>query len=225
MAASYIPTTDADYNAFFSNFQTLIDATPTAYGLVTADATIITAAWTAWNAAYLLATNPTTRTSPNIAAKDAQRASSIAVIRPYAQIVSKNSGIDPALITGLGLNLANPTRPPIPAPLTNPSFTLVGQTVGQATFQYKDTSLGSTKKKPTGSIGLQVFIGIGTVPAIDPDQCVYYQTWTKSPNVAVFESGSKAKTATFFGRWVTKSGPNGTQQFGPWSDPLSFIVM
>lgn len=225
MANPYIPPMDADFDAFFSNFKALIVANPTNYGLVVGDGTTLTTSWTAWHTAYLLATNPTTRTSPNIGAKDAQRSSAEGIIRPYAQQISKNSGIDPALILGLGLNLQNNTRPAIPPPTTNPSLTLVGQIVGQMTLSYKDTALGPTKRKPDGATGMDVWIAVGTVPAVAPEAGTYYQTWTKSPNTAVFVSGQAGKIATFFGRWTTRSGAGGTAYKGPWSDPLSVVVM
>jgi len=224
-AASYIPPRDTDFDSWLDNFQTLIAADPTDYGLTTPDATVITASYTAWHAAYLTATNPSSRTTPAIAAKDAQRSSAEATVRPYAQQIARNQGLDPSLITGLGLNLSNPTRPPIPAPTTNPTLTLVSATFLTHQLSYRDTALGPTKKKPTGSIGMQVFRSVGTVAATDPAQCLLYQTWTKSPNLSQFMAEERGKICTYFARWVTKGGPGGTAQPGPWSDPLVVVVM
>lgn len=224
MTAPYIPPQDAAYDAFLTNFSTLIAAGPTTYGLVAGDSTAITASRNAWHAAYLLATNPTTRTAPTVANKDAERSASEAVVRPYAQTISHNSGISPALILGLGLNLPNPTRPPIPPPLTVPTLAWVGSSHLVHTLAYKDTSLGMSKAKPVGAIGVEIWRGIGTVPATDPAQCVYYQQWTKSPNTSQFEPGDLSKFCTYFARWITRSGPAGTAQPGPWSSPLTVVI-
>lgn len=224
-ATSYIPPKDADFDLWLDNFQTLIAATPVDYGLIAADALIITASYNAFHTAFLLATNPATRTSPVIADKDAQRIAAEATVRPYAQRISKNSGIDPSLITGLGLNLPNPTRPPIPAPLTAPALILVSGSFLLHRLAYKDSNLGGTKKKPSGSIGLEIWRSVGTVAATDPAQCKYVETWTKSPNVSTFVAGEQGKVCTYFARYNTKAGPGGKAQIGPWSDPLVATVM
>jgi len=223
--AAYIPAKDADFDPWLNNFQSLIAADPADYGLVAGDATTITAAYTAWHSAYLTATNPSTRTSPAIAQKDALRLSAEATVRPYAQQISRNAGIDPSLITGLGLNLPNPTRPPVPPPTTVPSLTLVSATFLRHILSYRDTSLGPTKKKPTGAKAIEIYRSVGTVAATDPAQCRLYQQWTKSPNTSDFSAEDRGKQATYFARWVTQSGPGGTAQPGPWSDPLVVVVM
>jgi hypothetical protein len=223
--APYIPPQDNLFDSWFDNFKTLIAANPTDYGLIAGDATNITNAWTPWHAAYLTATNPSTRTSPAVAQKDALRVAAEIVIRPYSQQIARNGGLDPVLITGLGLNLPNPTRPPVPAPTTNPSLTLVSASFLAMTLSYRDTSLGPTKKKPTGAVGIEIWRSIGTVAATDPAQCSLYQTWTKSPNYVQFVAGDVGKKCTYFARWVTRSGPQGTAQTGPWSDALTVTVL
>ena len=63
---SYIPSKDAQLDDWALNFKTLIAATPTNYGLVAADATAITNAYTSWHTAFLAATNPSTRTKATV---------------------------------------------------------------------------------------------------------------------------------------------------------------
>lgn len=224
-AAPYFPPKDADFDPWMNNFRTLIAADPTDYGLVAADATIITAAYNLWHPAYVLATDPSTRTTPTVAAKTAARVSCESTVRPYAQRISKNSGLDPDLILGLGLNLPNATRPPIPAPTTAPVLVFIAATMLRHSIGYKDTNLGGTKKKPVGSIGVEVWRSVGTVAATDPAQCAYYQTWTKSPNSSDFTADQRGKVCTYFARYTTKGGPAGKAQAGPWSDALSVIVV
>jgi hypothetical protein len=225
MAASYIPAKDADFDPWLNNFQGLVAATPNDYGLVAGDATIITASYTAWHNAYVLSTNPATRTTPAVAAKDAQRASAEATVRPYAQQIARNAGIDPSLVTGLGLNLPNPTRPPVPAPTATASLTLVSATFLRHNLSYRTVDLGPTKRKPVGAIGIEIWRAVGVAAAVDPVQCSLYQSWTKSPNISEFVAGDRGKIATYFARFATRSGPGGTVQTGPWSDPLAIVVM
>lgn len=222
---AYIPAKDADFAVWLQNFATLIAATPTNYGLVTGDATIISAANAAFQAAYLLATNPATRTAPTIADKDTQRASATATVQPYAQQISKNMGIDNSLKLGVGVNLPNPTRTPVPPPTTAPVLAHVASIPGQMTLGYADTSTPASKAKPPGATGLELRQTIGTAPAVSPDAADPVQVITKSPTAVSYASGDVGKIATLWGRWVTRSGPGGVAQVGPWSAALSIGII
>lgn len=224
MQAPYLPTKDAEFDAWFANFSALITALPATYGLVAGDATIIAASFAAWNAAYLLATNPPTRTSPAIAAKDAQRILSESVIRPYATGISRNPAVTNDDKTAVGVNLPNAARTPVPPPVTAPALTLVSLIHFLATLAYRDTSTPTTKAKPTGATGLELWIALGTAPAADPSTAKPYGVITKSPTAIGFTAPDVGKYATFFGRWVTRSGPGGQAQNGPWSAPLTIVV-
>jgi hypothetical protein len=223
--APYIPTKDADFDNWLTNFSTLLTATPTAYGLVAGDATIVAAAKTAWHSAYLLATNPTTRTSPNIAAKDAQRASATATVQPYAQTISRNAGISDALKLGIGVNLPNTSRTPVPPPTTAPVLAHVASIPGLANIGYADTATPASKAKPFGAVAMELRQTIGTAIAVSPDDAKPVQNCTKSPTVVLFDSGDVGKIVTLWGRWITKSGPGGIAQVGPWSTSLSFAII
>src|SRR5947207_2879113 len=94
---SWIPTEDGPLDTFVNNFQTLIAASPTSYALVASDATAITAAYTTWHAAFLLAINPTTRTHATITTKNIQKANVMAVVRGYGATIRANRGVSDAL--------------------------------------------------------------------------------------------------------------------------------
>lgn len=223
-ATPYIPAKDADFALFLANFAALIAATPTDYGLVAGDATIISASNTSFQAAFLLATNPATRTAPTIADKDNERAAATATIRPYAIQISLNAAVSDALKLGLGVNLPNPTRPPIPAPLTNPALTHVASIAGQATFGFSDSETPLSKAKPVGVTAMEVRQTLGTAPAVDPDAAAFVNLVTKSPFQMTFDPSQVGKVATVWGRWRTKSGPAGVSQVGPWSVPAVIAV-
>lgn len=225
MQSPYLPSQDAAFEAWFLNFSTLIAAAPTDYGLIAGDATAISASYTAWNAAYLAATNPTTRTSPTIAAKDAQRILSEAMVRPYATQISRNPAVSNELKTGVGVNLPNTARTPIPAPTTQPAISLVGVVHNLQTLAYKDTSTPTSKAKPPGAIGMELWRVIETTPSTDPTAASLVGIMTKSPVNLGTMSGDAGKTATYWGRWTTRSGPGGQAQVGPFSAPLAVVIV
>jgi hypothetical protein len=222
---SYIPPKDADFDVWLQNFSTLLTATPTAYGLIAGDAVVVAAQYTAWHAAYLAATNPTTRTSATVAAKDGARVTAVATIRPYAQQISKNMSVTDALKIGIGVNLPNNVPVPIPPVATSPALILQSAAPQQHILQYRDSTTPLSKAKPFGAIAVEIWRAVGVTAAVDPSACALYARWTKTPNISSFAVGEVGKTATYFARWVTRSGVGGQSAPGPWSAPLVAIVM
>src|SRR5208283_1453904 len=100
--APYIPAKDSALDAWLANFSTLINASPSTYGLLSSDATTIAAAVLAWHTAYLLVTSTTTKTAQTVSAKNGQRVSVLAVIRPYGQQIANNAGVTSANKIALG---------------------------------------------------------------------------------------------------------------------------
>lgn len=225
MPTNYMPNRDADLDAWMQNFADKITATPTAYGLVAGDATIIQAQADAFTAALLAATDPSTRTSATIATKDATRATAEDVLRGYAQRVNINPAVSNAERVDLGLTVRSTTPTPIPAPTTAPALMLINASPLLARLNYRDSDTPLLKRKPDGVIGLELYRSIGTVAAVDPAQAEYLATVTKTPFAVSYVAGDVGKVATYFGRWVTRSGPAGVAQKGPWSAALAVSVI
>lgn len=225
MQAPYIPPQDAQFDAWVTNFSTLLTADPTTYGLVAGDATAVAAVVTPWSAAYAAATNPSTRTSVTIAAKDAARNAATATIRPFAVQISRNAGVSNDDKTAIGVNLPNPNRTPVPPPTTVPGLTLVNAIHFQQTIAYRDTSTPTSKGKPPGATGMELRATVQVGPATDPEAAKPMTVATKSPIVLSFTAPDVAKTATYWARWVTRSGPGGQAQTGDWSAPLSVVII
>ncbi len=220
----YIPNKDANFNNWLSNFSALLTLDPTIYGLEAADATAVAAVTTTWTDAYAASVDPSTRTSATIAAKDAARASAEAVVRPYATTISKNAAVTNQAKIDIGVTVPSAVKTPIPPPVDAPSLSLKSAISLVQTLAYKVA--GQTgKAKPFGSIGVEVFRSVGTVAATDPAQASYVGTVTKSPFRQTFQAEDQGKFCTYYARYVTRSGPDGTAQVGPWSDALTLIVM
>lgn len=224
-AAPYIPAKDADFDAWLLNFTTLLTAAPITYGLTAPDAVTCAAQYTAWHPAYLAATDPGTRTPVTVAAKDAARVTAEQVIRPYAQEISKNAAVATGDKVAIGVNLPNNSPVPIPPPVTFPQLSFRSAEPLVHILQWQDSGLGTGKQKPFGAIGCELYRAVGTVPAVDPLQAVYSGTFTKSPLRSTFEPTQVGKLCTYFARWITRSGPGGVAQVGPWSAPLTVSII
>jgi hypothetical protein len=220
----YVPAPDAQFDIWLENFATLILATPTDYGLVAGDGTAIDAVRDSWAAAYLLAITPATRTSANIADKDVERFNAEAVCRPYAQRIRANASVSDALKVGLGLNLQPATLTPIPAPTDAPAIALRFQTPQSTNHNYAIAGALSGKNKPYGSIGVEIVCTVAAAATSDPDTAIPKATVTKSPFTLGWTAGQVGQVASIWGRYVTRSGPGGQVQKGPWSARLTLTI-
>lgn len=218
--APYIPPRLADFAVWLDNFATLIAADPTDYGLVAGDATIISGQNTAFQAAYLTGTNPATRTTPTVAAMNVARINATAIVRPYAVQISRNPAVSDELKLGVGVNL--PNNAPVPVPPIETAAALILESAGplQHVLQFRDSTTPTSKQKPFGAIGLELWRKVGTTAATVPSECSKVGTFTKTPFRQTFAAEDKGKMATYFARWITRSGTAGAASEGPWSLPL-----
>lgn len=206
------------------NFAALILAAPATYGLEAGDASTIDTAVSAYDSALTTATDPATRTSPTIAAKDAAKASALQTCRFFAQTVRNNPAISNENKTALGITIPKTNPTPIPAPTDQPLVALRSAIPGVATLEFSVPGEDG-KAKPFGVTGLEVFVAVGDVAAVDPAAATYRATVTRSPFKLDFASSDAGKTATVFGRFATRSGPGGKAQVGPFSLGESFAVI
>jgi hypothetical protein len=220
MSAPYIPPKDADFANWLANFSTMITASPATYGLTAGDATTIAAQDTAFQAAYTLAVNPSTRTPATVAAKDAAKVTALGVVRPYAQRIANNAGVSPSNKVALGLNPRTNPPTPITAPTTNPIITIPSMIVlGLITRMRDSLASPSVKAKPAGAIAMELYAKTSATPITDPTQLVFIGLQTKSPFTISFDSSDGGKQAYIAGRWVTRTG-----LVGPWSAVVTATV-
>ena len=219
MSSDFIPSRDAELEAWLLNFKTLIAATPTNYGLVTADATAITASYTAWHTAYVAATTPTTRNHITIAAKDAQKILTVDVVRTYSNTIRANTAVSDSLKLGLGLNVHDTIPTPVPPPSTYPILAINGAGPLIQELRAADQMTPTRRAKPHGTAGLLIFRAIGTAAETDATNAPFLGFVTKADILSSFSSADDGKVATYFARWT-----NGKGELGPWSAPVSMRI-
>ena len=191
MGSSYIPSTNGGLLSWLENFSSLITASPTTYGLVSGDATLIAAQNTAYAAAYAAANTPETRTSVTVAALAQAKAEALAVVRPYAVSISLNDAVTNEAKTAVGVTVRKIVPTPIPAPTATPALSFVSAVPLNTTLQARNVETPTSKAKPFGSIGVEVWDSVGTVAATDPAQLNYRFTASKIPFVRTFDSGDQ----------------------------------
>ena len=220
MAAPYIPPKDADLVNWAQNFSDLITASPPTYGLTPSDATAIANANNTWQAAYVVAVTPATRTEVTVAAKNAAKIAFVQLARTYASQIRINPGVTNADKLALGLNLPNNSPSPIPPPLTWPILSLPTSGPGLHEVRFADSATPSSRAKPANAIAMQLFRGIGNAIIVNPAECEYLANVTRQPYQSTFSDPADAgKVATYFARWAVRNGG-----FGPWSAGVSMTI-
>ncbi|MEK6702935.1 MAG: hypothetical protein AABZ53_11770 [Planctomycetota bacterium] len=217
--ANYIPARDADLDAWLANFKTLIAATPTNYGLVAADGTAITTAYTNWHNAFLAATNPTTRTEATVSTKNTQKALTLTLVRGYAATIRVNAAVSDALKIGLGLHVKDTQPSPVPPPVTKPVLAIAHMDQGFQDIRATDEATPNSRARAAGSAGMLLYRAVGTAAVNDPSQAVFQAFLGKPQARSTFNNADNGKTVTYFARWTNAKG-----EVGPWSQGLSVSI-
>lgn len=219
MAGDFIPQTDAGFATWSANFESGIDTEYATFGLTSGQATAYTTLDTAYQAAYLAATNPATRTPVTIAAKDTARTAAVANARFLAAIINSFPGVTNAQRTALGLTPRVDTRTPIPAPATKPVVIVRAFNPLSHRLQLRDTETPTSRAKPAGAIAGEVWCKIGTTPPASIADCLFLGSYTRNFFDSVFDGADAGKTAYYLTRWVTRTG-----LVGPTSDVQSATI-
>lgn len=216
---SYIPSTDAGLSSWLTNFDGLTSVNYAAYGLTSGEATAITSVTATYVSALTAATDPGTRTPVTVAAKDAAKFAALGTVRPLAIKIRNNPGVSDETKVLLGLTVPSVIPTPVPTPTTFPLLSVLNGTPHQHLIQSRDSDTPTSKKKPFGAIQMQLYCAIGTSVAPSPAGAVFFGVSTKSPFRVTHSSEDAGKIATYFGRWITRTG-----LVGPWSDGASMVI-
>ncbi len=223
MYPSYVPAADSDFAVWLANFDTLLTAAPADFGLVAGDAVIVAAVALTFATDYPVSQAPGTRTPVTVAAKDVARAAAEATVRPYAVQISLNGAVLDANKIAIGVTVPSLVPTPVPAPINAPELGIGSITPGIIEMTYKETGAAG-KAKPFGVTGVEVQAAIGAVHVATPAEASFLTIVTKSPARLVMDPADAGKAISIFTRFLTRSGPGGQAQFGPWSLALDTVV-
>jgi hypothetical protein len=157
--SSWLPTKDADLLSFVTAMSAKITAAPTTYGLVAADATILSGLLTTYASALATANNPSTRTKTAVINKNVAKAQLVADVRSVAKRVQANPAVTAGQKTDLGLPVHSNTPTPVPPPSSVPElgFGPITMGTGIVTLKITDADVTNKRAKPTGVAGAEVY--------------------------------------------------------------------
>jgi hypothetical protein len=209
MAVPYIPARDADLLSWAQAFGGLIQATPTAYGLITGQATTFNTLVDLYQDALAAATNEATRGRPTVAAKDVAKFNLLANARLLVAIVQAYPPITPSQLSALGLTVRSAGRTPIQAPVTYPLLAIRSIQQLQARLTINDELTPDARRRPANVIGAEVFFQLGGVAPVSEATMTFAGVLSKTPTALMLPSASLGQTVWMRARWITARGLRG----------------
>jgi hypothetical protein len=215
----YIPSEDSGFRDWATVFASHLTGNPPAYLLSPAQALSVQSAVDDFVAKYQIAIDPATRTKANIIAKDDARSIAETLCRQYAMIIKETPGISDEDKVNAGVRPPNPSKQPIDCPQTSPIVTIIGNTPGSQTLQYRDPTEPLSRARPFGASELQMFLAISETENAPLSQAKFIGKFTRNPISVEFTEADNGKFATYYGRWASVRG-----ETGPWSLPVSMAI-
>ncbi|MGC4030164.1 MAG: hypothetical protein QM754_00240 [Tepidisphaeraceae bacterium] len=162
MSLSSTFSREADFVSWLRDFCKNLTTQPANYFGVDEDAIQdYTAIATAYLNAYATASNPNTRTPPNIAAKDLAKKSAVTATRSIVDVIQAWPQMTDEKRRLLDITIRK-KRKSIPRPSLKPYLEIAG--VDQNTISVRITQSKTEKAKPDGVIGATLFSAVGPTP-------------------------------------------------------------
>lgn len=217
----YIPKSVSGFNDWQKQAIAKLTENKTAWGLPEEQLTAITAQATAWDAFYPRYADKNNRSTVVVEEKNVKMSNYKKTLRTFfAEYILNNSKINDADRVSLGLSsrdrVATASVPPTTQPITKVDFSVRLQ----HTVSFTDSKTPTSKAKPAGVHGCQIWIKVGDEAPTSAKELQYIATDTATPYLLEFDGTDAGKTVYYWLRWVNKRG-----QTGPWSVPVSAMIV
>lgn len=225
MPTTYLPAREPELVDFARNFDTLITATPGAFGLDAGQALTFNGLWSTFWGAYQAAVDPITRTPGMIQAKrDAKRAmiSGDGGIRELVNIIQSFPGTTNQMRADLRITVADVEPTPVPIPILAPEIDLLPPVVRRVRVRLHNKKTLGRGGKPDGVDGALVFSYVGPNPPAAEDTNLWnFEVNTKKTSFEIeFPSTVPAGSTV----WITAFWYNPRGDSGP-STPAVYTLL
>lgn len=209
-------------------FVAVVAAAPATYMIDPATVTDLQTLIAAYQDAFDLAgvnsrfaVDPSGYTKPNRAALSTAASEFNGLAAQLAVQIQANNAISDADKLAAGIVPRNFIRTPVPAPSTPPVLAITLATNGVHQIEFADITTPTSRRKPTGVMQIQLLAQIHDVgtPEVFADALLVGQ-FTKSPMLVTHDPTDNGKLASYWGRWVTRTG-----LAGPFSAAATGTIM
>jgi len=217
---TYIPSRESDLLGFAVNFATKINAAPTTYGLTAAQAAAFTGLLGAFQNTYTALQNPTTKTPPNVAAKNAAKDALIGGpdgIRQLANIAQAFPDITDELLIELRLTVRDKQPTPVPPPGFAPEIDIFPPVVRTVRFRLHNDQTIGRRGKPEGAFGATVLSYVGAMPPALDDVAAWKFEFNTGSTVAEIQFPSTVPAGATV--WITATWYNRRGEQSPATPP------
>ena len=218
--ADYLPQADGPFDLWVTNFVNYTNAHLAEFGLVAADMAPINTALIAWNTTYAAVVPAESAFHSAATAKTSARDALETLIRALVKVIqAKGAAVTAASKTAVGVTVPALTATPVAVPVSRPVGRLEIKGVRQHIVHFVDAATPTSKAKPAGARGCQIWAKIGTTPPTSQNELTYLSTDTKTPYTYDFDPPDVGKTAYYWLRWENTTG-----ETGPWSAMVSATI-
>lgn len=219
--SDFVPRPDAEFNLFQANLVAIVQPKLAAWSIPPAQFNPLLPLKTTWETKFGIASNKDNRTRADVKAKDDARTAYEKPLRKFiASYLSKNPKIPDSDKEMMGLNVPDGHHTPVPVPASRPLGKVNTSNRLQHIIGFSDENTPTSKAKPKGVRGCQIWMKIGGVAPADASELRYIATDTRTPYTLDFAGADAGKMAYYWLRWENTKG-----QTGPWSEPVSATVV
>lgn len=215
----YLPNTDADLLAWAKNFREAIAADAASLSLTGDDVTEVKSLITAYEEAFNSNITKQAEARASRELKDSTRQNLEAGLRERARRVKATKDVTNEKLAALGLNAPDSEPAPKGAPQSRPVVSVDTSQRLQHTINWSDENSTSSRAKPKGVMGAEVWVKVGDAPPADESELRFLALDTATPYTAAFEITDGGKTAHYMLRWINTKGEKGA-----WSQTVSATI-
>lgn len=219
MTQDWLPASDTELTAWLQNFLTYADANMTDLRLTAVHLAPLHAAAEAWTPAYADHLTAQATASSARQHKDTVRENIETALRTLVNLIQATPVVTDAQREALGITVRSTSRTAVGAPTTRPVASVDTSQRLRHTISFVDELTPTTRAKPDGVTGCEVWVKVGNAAPADPSELKYLATDTRTPYVADFDGPDAGKTAYYMLRWVSTRG-----ETGPWSQTVSGTI-
>lgn len=216
---SYLPASDADFDAWRTNFLAYANSHRPQLGLTLGDLVGVNALasiWDALYAAHVAAKNAAQAATQN---KDAARAGLEAAIRALVQRLQAGPDVDDTERAALRITVPDRVPSAVPVPTTRPVVRIDASQRLQHRLAFADEATPTRTRKPAGASAVEIWVKVDGPPPVDATEMAFLAADTRSPYLATYEGDQGGQPAHYLLRWInTRSQP------GPWSETATATI-
>jgi len=215
----FVPHKDSEYDIWLRKNAAYIDTNHIALGITAQQNTEYQALKVKWVLNYADCISKEASYNGSVVMKKTAHDESEVMARELANIVQSNPVVTGEQKVLMGLTVRKETRTAVPVPSSRPMASVDNNNRLEHIINFFDEMTRTSKAKPFGVRGCEIWCKIGDVPPKDETELHYLATDSSTPYHSHFSGADGGKTVYYWLRWV-----NTRNETGPWSETISVTI-